>query len=122
MIFKGSLWTELPSIIQTLNEKLETAMLMKLKDILVENGYITVISDWICSNILSMDHHTLAFVDYVNQLAAKGATGDDLTFEQLICMSQAVSIGEDDIPTFYQYFQFLHQYQPAAYSCLIDCC
>jgi hypothetical protein len=41
-------------------------VLMKLKDILVANGYITVISDWICSNILSMDHHTLTFVDYVN--------------------------------------------------------
>lgn len=81
MIFKGSLWTELPSLLQRLNEQLRDNAILKLKDILKSNGYIDVVSIWICSHITTMDHHTLEFVDYVNQLATQGATCDSLTFE-----------------------------------------
>jgi hypothetical protein len=64
-----------------LNKQLRDNVILKLKDILKSNGYIDVISDWICSNITTIDQHTLEFVDYVNKLAMEGATCEKETFK-----------------------------------------
>lgn len=81
MIFKGSLWADLPSVLQKLNESLQVVVVSKLKGIFAENGYMDVASSWICSNITTMDQHTLEFVDYVNQLASQETTCNDVGFE-----------------------------------------
>lgn len=107
LIFKGNLWSQLPIVIRKLKEAKRNEFIGQLKSILVSNGYIDVIVDWICENVHKICEDTLRFVDIINaqQKTHEAFTTDVLV--ELINISQIVDIPETKLQTFIDIFHLL---------------